>query len=118
MNCNHDCSSCGGCAKSLYLTQGELDLLNLLSQTPFLPVGRKPDGELPVFLEADDYSQEQYSAILLNLEAKGLIDLDYKLPLGGFDYAAYQGYPVHGSFALTAKGQSVLDALAQNGITD
>lgn len=118
MACNHNCESCGGCAQSLYLTPGELELLRQLAETPFLPAARAVDGEVPIYLEAENRSPEEYSAVLLHLEAKGLIDLDYKLPLKGFSYAAYAGYPVHGSFALTGRGQQVLDALAQNGISD
>lgn len=118
MACNHNCEGCGGCAKSLYLTEGELELLNQLAQTPFLPVARTIDGEIPIYLEEKARTVEQYSAIIFNLEAKGLIDLDYKLPLQGFSYEAYLDYPIHGSIALTARGQSVLDALAQNGISN
>jgi len=39
---------------------------------------------------------------------KRLIDIDWHAPLSGFDYAAYVGLPIHGSFALTARGQQVL----------
>ena len=50
---------------------------------------------------------------LLCLEKKGLISLDYDQPLGGCDYGAY---PLRGSFALTARGQRVLELLEIQGI--
>jgi hypothetical protein len=40
------------------------------------------------------------------------------MPLKGFDMAAYKGYPVHGSFALTERGQTVLEMLERQGIVD
>ena len=55
LNCGHGCCGgvCGGCGSTLELTQQELDLLYLFAQTPFLPVARENDSELPVFLEID-----------------------------------------------------------------
>ena len=35
------------------------------------------------------------------------IDLD--VPLEGFSYEGYDDYPLHGSMALTARGQEALD---------
>jgi hypothetical protein len=117
MACNGNCSACSGCGKALELTQGELDLLNTLAQIPFLPVARKADDMTPLYLEDTAYSQEEYSLILQVLEKKGLIDLDYGSPLKGFDMAAYQGYPVHGTMALTGKGQTVVELLDKQGIS-
>ena len=115
-NCSGSCGSCGGCARALELTQGELDLLYKLAQTPFLPVARKAEDMTAVYLEDDDYSREQYSLILACMEKKGLIDLDYRQALIGFDYSGYSSYGVHGSMALTARGQDVLTALELQGI--
>lgn len=115
--CGGNCGSCGGCAKELTLTQQEVTLLRKLGQIPFLPVARKADGMTPVYLEDNDYTREEYSLILQLLEKKGLITIDYDAPLRGMDMAAYAGYPVHGSFALTARGQSVLEMLEIQGIT-
>ena len=117
MACNGNCGACSGCGKALELTQGELDLLNTLAQIPFLPVARKADDMTPVYLEDTAYSQEEYSLILQVLEKKGLIDLDYGSPLKGFDMAAYQGCPVHGTMALTGKGQTVVELLDKQGIS-
>ena len=116
MACNGNCAGCSGCGKALELTQGEVDLLNTLAQIPFLPVARKADDMTPVYLEDCTYSPEDYSLILQVLEKKGLIDLDYSTPLKGFDMAAYAGYPVHGTVALTARGQTVVELLDKQGI--
>ena len=116
MACNGNCGACSGCSKTLELTQKELDLLNTLAQIPFLPVARRADDMTPVYLEDTTYSKEEYSLILQVLEKKGLVDLDYGAALKGFDMAAYADYPVHGTLALTARGQTVVDLLDKQGI--
>ena len=115
--CNGCCGSCGGCAKEICLCREEMDFLLVLGQIPFLPVARKAQDMTPIYLEDTQYSTEQYSVILQLLEKKGLIDLDYSKPLSGFDMHAYEAYPVHGSIALTARGQAVLDMLDMQGFT-
>ena len=117
-SCTGGCSSCGGCSKELTLTREELDILHALGQIPFLPIARKADDMTPVYLEDQKFSKEDYSLLLRLLEKKGLISLDYDKPLGGFDMSAYAGYPVHGSMALTARGQTVLDLLDKQGLRD
>jgi hypothetical protein len=117
-DCNGKCSACGGCAKQLTLTQQEIDMLRTLGQIPFLPIARRADDMIPVYLEDHDYTKEEYSLILQVLEKKGLISLDYDKALSGFDMSAYKGYPVHGSMALTAKGQNVLEMLETQGIEE
>lgn len=116
--CSGHCGSCGGCAKQLTLTNGEIGVLQKLGQIPFLPVARRADDMIPVYLEDRDRTQEEYSLILQVLEKKGLISLDYDKPLRGFDMAAYKGLPVHGSMALTARGQTVLEMLELQGIQE
>lgn len=118
MGCSGNCGSCGGCARELVLTEQELTVLKQLGQIPFLPVARRAEDMTPVYLEDDRYSREDYSLILLCLEKKGLIDLDYSAPLKGVDMTAYTGLPVHGSFGLTARGQQVLEMLEIQGMTD
>lgn len=115
MACNGNCGSCGGCAKELTLTAGEISILEKLGQIPFLPVARRADSDVPQYLEDRDYPPEDYGLILLCLEKKSLVDIDWRAPLSGFDYAAYAGYPVHGSIALTARGQQVLELLQLQG---
>lgn len=113
--CDHS-GSCGGCAGALVLTRPEIDMLCTLGQIPFLPVARRREDMTPVYLEQTDRPQEEYSLVLQHLETKGLISIDYDCPLGGFDMSAYAGYPVHGSFALTARGQQVLELLEKQGV--
>ena len=114
--CSGNCGSCGGCGKQLTLTAGEIDLLQTLGQIPFLPVARKADDMTPVYLEDSKYPPAEYSLILQALEQKALISLDYDKPLKGHDMSAYKGFPVHGSMALTARGQTVLEMLELQGI--
>ena len=114
--CSGHCGSCGGCAKVLELTDGEIHVLQLLGQFAFLPIARRADDMLPVFGEDDRYSREEYSLILQVLEQKGLVSLDYDRPLPQADTSAYQGFPVHGSMALTARGQTVVELLEIEGI--
>ena len=116
--CAGSCSGCGGCANVLELTRGEITLLEKLGQIPFLPVARRADDMTPVYLEDSDYSREEYSLILACLEKKGLIDLDYHTPLKGFNDAAYRAYPLRGTMALTARGQTVLDLLQTQGVQE
>ena len=91
-------------------------MLQLLAQVPFLPVARRADDMTPVYPEQGEYSLEEYSLILQCLEKKQLITIDYDAPLKGCDPAVYGAYPVRGSFALTGRGQQVLELLEIQGI--
>lgn len=115
-HCNGNCGSCGGCAKTLLLSDGEIAFLNNLGQIPFLPVARKADDMTPVYLEED--APENVSTVLQVLETKGLVSIDYDAPLKGCDMGAYAGYPVHGTVALTQRGQTVVDMLDKQGIEE
>ena len=117
-SCGGNCAACSGCAGTLELTRGELDVLNLLAQIPFLPVARRMDDATPVCLEDDSHSREEYSLILQCLEKKGLISLDFDKPLKAFDDSAYAAFPIRGSMALTARGQGVLELMELQGIGD
>lgn len=96
----------------------EVEFLQKLGQIPFLPVARRADSMDPVYLEDKDRSREEYSLILQCLEKKGLVSMDYDRPLKGFDTTAYASWPVKGSIALTARGQSVLELLELQGIRE
>ena len=109
------CGSCGGCRREIVLTPPEAALLLRLGEVAFLPVARRYSGDTPVYLEEADYSSEQYGEALAWLQLKGLVRLDYDLPLVNFDYAAYGAYPVHGSAALTAAGQEAVEVLELQG---
>lgn len=115
-SCSGNCGSCGSCARELTLNEGELRLLDTLSEIPFLPVARKMGDLTPVYLEDDVYSREEYSLILQCLEKKGLISLDYDKPLKNFDDSAYSAYPVRGSMALTERGQTVVEMIQRQGL--
>ena len=114
--CGSCCGNCGGCGGAMELTAGEVRMLLKLAENPFLPVARKMSDDIPVYLEDNDETVEQYSLILQCLEKRGLISIDYDQPLAGFDAAAYAAYPIRGSFALTARGIGVVELLEIQGI--
>lgn len=110
--CGKCCGSCGSCGgNSLELTAEELDILRQLGQIPFLPVGRKADEMTPIYPEDSAW-------ILQCLEKRELISIDYDVPLKGFHDPKYDACPVKGSFALTARGQQVLDILEIQGLDE
>lgn len=116
MGCDHHCGSCGGCG-ALELTEVEIKLLKILGQVVFLPVARRTDGEYPVCRELEGADPERAGLALACLEKRGLVDIDYALPLKGVDMAGYEGYPVHGSVGLTARGQQAVDSMEIQGIS-
>ena len=119
--CGNCCGNCGSCANTggcMELTLGEIEMLRKLAQIPFLPVARKLGEDVPVYLEDAERSQEEYSLILQCLEKRGLISIDYDRPLKSFDDAAYEAYPIRGSFALTLRGQQVYELLELQGIVE
>ena len=116
MGCDRNCGSCRGCVGVLELTEGEVEMLRTLGQFAFLPIARRADDMVPVYLEADVRSAEEYSLILQVLEQKNLVSLDYDKPLAKFNDARYAAYPVKGSAALTARGQQVVEMLDISGI--
>ena len=116
--CAKCCGSCGSCGDgAMELNQGELSMLAKLGQIPFLPVSRKADDPAPVYLEDQECSTEEYSLILQCLEKKGLISVDFDAPLKGAQIRD-PSYPIHGSIALTAKGQQVVEMMEIQGILD
>ena len=115
-SCGSCCGSCGGCGGAMELSAGEIRMLLKLAQIPFLPVARKMSDDIPVYLEDAEETPETYSLILQCLEKRGLISIDYDMPLAGFDDGAYAAYPIRGSFALTARGQQAVEVLEVQGI--
>jgi hypothetical protein len=111
--CGGSCTDCGG---ALLLSWEELELLRRFAALPFLPVARRWDSEEPVCLE--DRPAQGMAQAIIGLYQKRLIRLDYDIPLTNFDYAAYEGYPVRGSMALTAAGQQVVEQLEIQGIEE
>ena len=115
--CGGGCGGCSGCSAGLELTEGEIKMLLTLAQIPFLPVARKMDDDVPVYLEETERTPAEYSLILQCLEKRGLIDIDYSKPLKSFDDRAYAAWPLRGSFALTARGQQVVELLEYQGLS-
>lgn len=119
MACDHNCENCGGCGvKDLSLTKEEMDVLRSFAVLPFQPVARKAAEETPFCLEMPEFTPDFLGNLLLLLEKKGLIEIDYKIPLNGFSYEAYGDHPVHGSMALTARGQTALELLEVLGANE
>ena len=122
-NCNacggscEKCNSCGGCGNGLELTREEIELLRELGQYSYLPVARKMSDMIPVYLENGEDEKDLMSLVIQCLEKKMLIDISYD-PLPGADMSAYKGYPVHGSMALTQRGQQVLELIEVQGIEE
>ena len=116
-NCSGSCQSCCGCG-ALELTAPEIRVLQLLGQIPFLPVARRADDPAPVFLEDGLYSPALYSNALECLQKRGLVSLDFDLPLKGFDPAAHKAYPIVGSIALTARGIEAVETMELQGLEE
>ena len=116
--CKGGCSGCGGCPRAgrQERTQPEGGFLRRLGQGAFLPIARKMGDETPVCLENGLPDAAQTSRVLLMLERKALVSLDYREPLKGAAYERYAAYPVQGSVALTARGIRVLEVLEYQGI--
>jgi len=110
--CGGDCGHCHGCG-AVELNSGEIAMLRRLGQIPFLPVARKAEDPTPLFPEPGECTGEEYSLILQCLEKKGLISIDFGTPLKGY---RCPDYPICGSFALTARGQRILELLDIQGI--
>ncbi len=110
MSCSKNCGGC--CHGPIELTELEVRILVLLGQVAFLPIARNPSEEYPVCMELPEYDPVQTGLALACLEKRGLVDISYDAPLKGADMSAYEGYPVHGSAALTARGQEAADAAA------
>ena len=113
--CGGACSGCGGTCHT-----GPLAGLafRALAEPRFLPVARQAVSEQPVCLEEGEERWEELSPIISALSQKGLIRLDYDLPLSHFDYAEYRDFPLRGSMALTAAGQQAVDQLEIQGIEE
>ena len=110
-SCGSCCGSCGGCDKAMVLAQEEVDILLQLAQIPFLPVARRADNIDPQCFESG-----VGMLALQCLEKRGLISIDYDQPLKNGYSADYDPYPIRGSFALTARGQQIVDILEIQGI--
>lgn len=121
-SCGGGCGGCGGCGggcgRELWLTEGEVALLERFAQLAFLPIARRWDSEEPMYLEDGADKAALNGDLLKALQFKGLISIDYDMPLSGFDYAAYEGFPCRGSMALTEAGQRAIELLEVQGMEE
>ena len=115
-DCKNCAGGCGGCSKALELTLSEVSMLQKLGQIPFLPVARTASDPTPIHSADGDMTTEECSLVLQCLEKKGLISIDYDMPLRGYCAPEYEKYPIRGSFALTNRGQQVLEVLDVQGL--
>ena len=122
--CGGNCAGCpgGGCAGcgggALTLHPAEIDILRELAVCPFLPVGLNSRTGEPVCREFPGLDEALVPLAVQALEKRGLIRIDYDIPLSGFDYAGYDGCFRRGGLALTARGQAVIESLAVQGISE
>ncbi len=99
------------------LTAAEERILHTLHHCHYLPIARftltsSKEDELfavamePVYLVSTDTSMEDAkadSAPFASLEEKGLISLDYDIPLSGYDYGVYEQSELYRYFCETVK---------------
>ena len=116
--CGGCCGSCGSCGGNgaMVMAPEEIEMLRLLGQIPFLPVARRADSVDPVYFGEGNLTGKTASLTIQCLEKRGLISVDYDQPLPGAYGAEYAGYPIRGSFALTARGQEILELLEIQGV--
>lgn len=134
--CTGSCSSCAGCSArdSARLDLGEMVLMYELMQTPFLPVCRLVElspNEKKTILEPIYFNDPQTSldeikeigSALKAMAERGLITIDYDIPLQNCDYNEYKTSNILqncgenaelelGSMALTNFGRAVIENLS------
>ena len=114
--CGGSCGSCGGCSE-LILTEKELELLERFGEIPFYPIVRNLRTDTTEILDGE-LSGKEYSAALTALEFRGLVRIDNRMPLSGCDYSGYGIEYDHGSAALTAAGQRMVERLELFGVEE
>ncbi len=112
-NCSGTC--CGSCGGAYVLDEGEIVLLRRLAEIAFLPVSRRADSGEPIYREDERFD---YTLALQCLEKRGFVSIDYDQPLKDLRCPTYAAAPVHGSVALTARGQEILDAMDWFGVEE
>ena len=109
--CGGEYGSCGGVA---LLSDGEVEILLDLMQYSFLPVA-SDDHDKPVYRESTARSEADYAAILLDMQKRGLIRIDYDIPLSNYKYQFYSDCRHHGSMVLTSFGQDMTEQVWIHG---
>lgn len=101
--CTGSCSSCSGCSAraNARLDLGEMVLMYELMQTPFLPVcriiavrgGERKEALSPVYFNDPKTTLSEIEEIgraLTGMAERGLITIDYDIPLQSCDYNEYK----------------------------
>lgn len=115
-HCGRCCRGiCSGCGSSVSLSDGELEMLLEFAQFSFLPIASGENNN-PIYREDNTRSEADYALILLGLERKRLIQINYDIPLLNYEYRNYRDCKGLGSMALTALGQYVIDQIENQGI--
>ena len=115
--CGGNCSSCSGCGRALELSEMEMDFLMDLVQVAFLPVARTMDSPDPILPDKKGMDRPIYSLLVLCLEKKGLVSLDYSAPLKGCRNEEYESFPIRGSIGLTERGLNVVEMMDLQGFS-
>lgn len=106
-HCGRCCGSmCESYSCTVPLSDGETEMLMELAQFSFLPVASDDHGK-PVYRESTARSEADYAVILLDMQKRGLIRIDYDIPLSNYEYRLYSDCSHFGSIALTRHGQGV-----------
>ena len=114
-HCGQCCGSlCGSYGNRIPLSDAEIEILLELAQYSFLPVASN-DHDTPVFRESSSRSEADYAATLLDMQKKGLIRIDYDIPLSNYEYQLYSDCRHHGSMVLTSFGQDMTEQVWIHG---
>ena len=114
-HCGQCCGSlCGSYGNRIPLSDAEIEILFDLSQYSFLPVASN-DHDNPVYRESSSRTEADYAAALLDMQKKGLIKIDYDIPLSNYEYQLYSDCRHHGSMVLTMHGQNVAEQVEIQG---
>ena len=115
-HCGRCCGGmCSGCSSSVLLSKDELEILEEFAQYSFLPVASDEDNN-PVYRENNTKSETDYALVLSTMQKKGLIQINYDIPLLNYKYRNYHDCECFWSMALTTLGRYVIDQIENQGI--
>ena len=108
--CTHCVSECEALINmDIELSEDEKKAIDCFTIIPFIPVSKDETGQ-PYYLSDGSWEILENSVVLKSLEKKGMIKIDYDIPISNFDYEKY-GVATKGSAALTALGQDYSDII-------
>ena len=102
-------TGCGACQSGSSISPLARELLTVFAQTPFLPIALDKDSGQIVLVDPE-LETEAASLALRELQRRRLVSVDHDFLLSKASYDGYEGW-AHGSAALTARGQDMLDLL-------